>query len=108
MQSEQSIGEAASNAVGAVVEKAQEVGQAAVEKTGAVMAEVKTAVVNTASAASSAVVSNATAAGNAVAKKAAVVKKAVGASSMPSGIWMRLLADRLCRASLGDGPLSTL
>ena len=43
MQSEQSIGEAASNAVGAVVEKAQEVGQAAMEKTEAVVAEVKTA-----------------------------------------------------------------
>ena len=48
MQSVESIGEAASNAVGAVVEKAQEVGQAAVERTGVVVAEMKTAVVNTA------------------------------------------------------------
>jgi hypothetical protein len=51
MQNVESIGEAASNAVGAVVEKAQEVGQAAVETTGAVATEVKTLVVNTAAAA---------------------------------------------------------
>ena len=47
MQSEQSIGEAASNAVGAVVEKAQEVGHAAAEKAGSMASDVRSAVVNT-------------------------------------------------------------